>query len=102
MALTQVQIERLREIETIKAEAAEEARARSSQKMFEQMSSFLGGSGPSAGLCPNCYGEVRARWKFCPFCSQPSRLLCLFCGGRLPDEEGIRFCPDCGNRAASA
>jgi len=106
MALSEEQIERLREIERVKLEARaafeqegqkerdaiEQERANTRDK--ELFSRYADG-GPS-GECPNCGDELRARWMFCATCGSQVQRTCVWCQGRLPDREVVRFCPYCG------
>lgn len=97
MGLSEEHRARVREIELIRIEVWEEARSKITEKRSERMSSMFANGSP-AGTCLGCDRELRTRWRYCPFCSYPARTTCLFCSGQLPDEEGIRFCPNCGNK----
>src|SRR5688500_5387556 len=98
MSLSEVDKATIREIELIRAETWEEVRNKITEKRSERMSSTFT-NGLPAGSCRGCDRELFSRWKHCPFCSYPAHTTCLFCTGQLPDEEGIRFCPNCGNKA---
>lgn len=45
--------------------------------------------------CKNCGRELEPKWKFCPFCQEPTfaEKTCSACGELLP--EGALFCPNC-------
>ena len=99
MALSEERKALLREMETIREEAREEVRTRIIEQRSERLSSMFTNGSP-AGTCLGCDRELKARWRYCPFCSYPTRTTCLFCSGQLPNEEDIRFCPNCGNKVA--
>lgn len=87
MPLSDEERERLREIESIRAEVQQES--------LRQRGPFLG---PVVGDCRACARPLYANWRYCPFCGEASAASCTRCHGPLPTMEGVQFCPQCGDR----
>lgn len=103
MALSEEQRATVYEVELIRTKArtaAQEEAAKDAEQRSEQRLTSMFVDGGPAGSCVSCGGQLHSRWRFCPFCSHPVESLCLFCGGQLPDKEGVRFCPHCGKKAS--
>jgi hypothetical protein len=87
MPLTDEEKARIYEIEAIRAQAQRE--------VLRAMGGFT--DGPVVGTCV-CGKPLRANWRFCTFCGAPSPAACPRCHHPRPQEEGARFCPQCGGR----
>lgn len=89
MPLSEEEKERIKEIEEIRMEVAQE---------FGMKRGYPPFADPVVGNCQGCQKPLRMGWRFCPYCGTDARLMCSRCHLPLPTEEGVQFCPHCGGK----